>query len=145
MTTQLEGNILFGISDATTTDVSDEVFVLKLEETRAENTRRPSFANARRSARAGAITETCEIEFEENLDPSVSSAHKEIRAAIRRDDAKMYVSGTLKPGAVGPDNLRYYGYVVVTGVSTGGEVGEELEQSWTYTFDENGFSEDDGT
>lgn len=141
---QLEGAILFGSDDATAVDVSAEVFRVTINEERATSTRRPTFANATESVRAGASRATATIAFEELLDPTESAAHAEATAAIRRDDARMYLSATLKPGAVSASNPRYHGYVVVDSVTTGGEVGAELEQEQTWTFDENGFTIDTG-
>ncbi len=137
-TTQLEGTIMLGPDSGSAVDVSAEVFSLKLIEERSTNTRRPTFANANESERAGAYKAMFEIEFEEDLDLAASAAHKLVRDALRSDDAKLYVSGQLQPGA---GQTIYAGTVVVSSVSTGGEVGSELEQSHTWTVDENGITE----
>lgn len=146
MTTQLEGTIKFGADKASAVDVSAEVFKLSLVEQRNTNTRRPTFSNANESLRAGAYKAMFETDFEELLDPTTSIAHAEVTAAIRRDDAKMFISGALVPDSVAtagtPANPIYEGTVVVDSVSTGGEVGEELEQSHTWTIDDAGLTID---
>jgi hypothetical protein len=145
MATQLEGSIKFGADSGSAVEVGTEVFSLKLIEERATNTRRPTFANAVESVRAGASKNMFEVEFEETLDPSTSLAHKAVTAAVRSDSGEMYVEGTLKPGTVSASNPKYSGTVIVDSVSTGGEVGSELEQSHTWTVNEDGISIDTGS
>ena len=146
MSTQLEGTIQFGADKASAVDVSAEVFKLAVVEERNTNTRRPTFANANESLTAGAYKAMFEVDFEELLDPTASLAHAEVTTAIRSDAAEMYISGALVPDSVAtagtPENPIYEGVVVVDSVSTGGEVGAELEQSHTWTVNSDGLTID---
>lgn len=146
MSIQLEGTILFGEDETTPppVDVSADVYRVTIQERRETSTRRPTYGNATRTERAGAASNQAVVAFVQDLDPTTSPAWDEATKAIRRDDARMYLSATKKPGAVSASNPRYHGYVVVTAVDTGGEVGSELEQEQTWSFDEAGFTIDTG-
>lgn len=129
MATQLEGVIQLAPAGDTLVDCSAEIYSARVVEERSTNTKRPTFANAVEGAKAGAPRYMLEIEFEELLDVSTSKAHKAIRDAIRTDSAELDFSLQREPGT-GKEIIT--GTCVVTGVSTGGEVGAELEQSQSF-------------
>lgn len=131
-TIQLEGTIKFGPPGGPLVDVSADVFKLMLNEQRSAFTRRGTFADATETSRAGAYSATLTIAFEEEVDPSTSVAHAQLVTAIRSDSGRMAFEANFAPGATSATNPLYAGEVIVTEVSTGGEVNDGKEQEQTY-------------
>jgi hypothetical protein len=127
---QLEGNIQLGVNEAGATDYSGEITSLRNIRTRNVVTKPATFANAREEEGAGALKEMLEINFLNAL--TASSLWAELYDAIDTDTGELYWEGTLTSAAVGADNPKFSGTIVVTAVHTGGDVGARLQQRQQY-------------
>lgn len=129
---QLEGSLKLGPVGGPLVECGAEVFGYQIVEKRVTSTRRPTLADATAKTTAGAYSFDLILWFEDTLNPSTSTAHKQITTAIRSDSGLMSFELIGKTGAVAAANPKYSGNVTVQQVVTGGEVGRELEQQQTF-------------
>jgi len=126
---QLKGNIKFGLVTANL-DFSNFVTSLVIHRTRESITVPATFGTGRSSQVAGALAETLEINFFSSTD--AASMWATMYDILDTDASELKWEATLNTGAVGPDNPKFSGTIVLLALDTGGTVGNLRAQTQTY-------------
>lgn len=126
----LKGSIKFGASASTNTDYSCWVTQLRIVQARELIEVPATFCDAITSQVPGTRSETVELTYMNEL--SSSSLWVTLWDAYQTETAELYFEAKFREGAVSNTNPRFYGTMLVAGLSTGGVVGELSTDAQTF-------------
>lgn len=135
---QLTGLLKLGADAGTATDVSAFVSKMIVHVSRSEVAIPATLANNTEGVAAGSFQYSLEIQFYSGL--AATSLWAKLYTAALTDSAELYFEGQLNSGAVGVDNPKWSGKIVVLTVDTGADVGTLRQQSQTYKSTPAGFT-----
>ena len=136
---QLEGNIQFGLTEATLEDFSGDVSSLTINTVMQKTTRPKTFASAREESRKSGLVDRVGINFfNDERDPLgfwllCWEAQRDDSTDDDRQPGELFFSATYSTDPVNPStNPRFTGWVLVEDLTTGGTVGEWKQQNKTW-------------
>ena len=112
MSIQLGGTIYLGPTSGSKVDFSDNISQMTVNFQRETVTVPPTFGLPRASESAGPEKATVTIEFFSTQ--AAAAVWHELYDAIKTDSAELYFEGIYNDAAVGADNERWSGTLVVT-------------------------------
>lgn len=127
---QLEGHIKLGPVGGPLTDYSAEITKLVIKRTRTSVTIPATWADAEESEAAGARKNSMDIEF--LTATTAASVWAELWDALDTDDAELDFEATQSTDAVGGDNPKWSGTIVVMSAETGGTAGTIRTQAQSF-------------
>lgn len=130
-TVTLEHSIKLGPTAESLVEQADGSLMFRLTRKRVNVTVPPTGANARQTARAGALSD--EIEVELLTDMGATSYAGLLWDAMGTDGAVLHFVGKVHDGPRGPLNPEYTGHFVVTEGSVGTKPGDLQRQTHRYT------------
>lgn len=136
MSVQLGGTIKLGVSSGTAVDYSSFISQLTINFSRETVTLPATFGKPRASESAAAEKDTVTIEFFSST--AAASVWHELYNAIKTDASELYFEGIYNTTAVGADNERWSGKMVITSLDSVPSVGSLRQQSQTYPVTADG-------
>lgn len=127
---QIEGSVKFGPVGGALVEYGDAISSCVIVTTRDQVAIPGTFGNRQASAAAGGTTREVQLTFMSAT--AASSFFAELEDAIESDDAELDFEFIKNDAAVGVDNKKYSGTVIVTSLENGGEVGGLRQQSQTW-------------